>query len=74
MCCKKKRGLSMGETDKELRLFVSRVSAGRYTPPCKKTALDCLVNMTARQFKVLIADMNKLRAQGISPSISGDTW
>lgn len=74
MCCKKKRGLSMGETDKELRKLIQCISGGRYLPPCKKTALDCLIHMNARQLDALKVDMNKLRTSGISPSISGKVF
>lgn len=70
-CCKKKRGLSLGETDREFKAFIQQISGGRYSPPCRRTALDILVHMTAKAKRKVVHDMKKLREQGVCPSISG---
>ena len=34
-CCKKRRGLSIGETDRELKSLLLQCSRGRYPPPTR---------------------------------------
>lgn len=70
-CCKKKRGLSLGETDKEFKAYINQISGGRYNPPCRRTSIDILVHMTAKAQRKVGIDMKKLREQGVCPSISG---
>lgn len=70
-CCKKRRALSMGETDRELKSYVLQASRGRYAPPCKKTAMDVLLGMRARADNATTKAMQTLREERISPSISG---
>ena len=47
-CCKKGRGLSIGETDRELKSWMLQATRGRYQPPTRKTAMDILLTMRVK--------------------------
>ena len=72
MCCKKRRALSCGETDRELKSWMLQATRGRYQPPSRKTAMDTLLSMRAKSDNELARDLKALLAERISPSISGD--
>jgi hypothetical protein len=40
--CKKRRGLSIGETYRELKSWMLQSTRGRYQPPSRITAMDIL--------------------------------
>jgi hypothetical protein len=42
-CCKKRRGLSIGETDQELKSLLFYASRGRYSPSRHSLALEDIV-------------------------------
>ncbi len=71
MCCKKRRALSAGETDRELKSWILQISRGRYKPPSKKVAMDCLLTMRAKIDNEVTKDLKALLLERISPSISG---
>ena len=70
-CCKKRRGLSIGETDRELKSLLLQVSRGRYSPPNRIVALDLMLAMRAQSDNLTTSLMKDLAEEGISPSISG---
>lgn len=70
-CCKKRRPLSMGETDKELKSFLLQATRGRYSPPTRKTTMDILMVMRVRSENTTKKDMKALKAERVAPSISG---
>ncbi len=72
MCCKKRRALSCGETDRELKSWMLQATRGRYQPPSRKTAMETLLSMRAKSDNELARDLKALLAERISPSISGD--
>ena len=74
MCCKKRRALSCGETDKEMRSWMLQATRGRYQPPSRKTSMDTLLSMRAKSDNELTKDLKALPAERISPSISGDCF
>ena len=47
-CCKKGRGLSIGETNRELKSWMLQATRGRYQPPTRKTAMDILLTMRVK--------------------------
>ena len=72
MCCKKRRVLSCGETDRELKSWMFQATRGRYQPPSRKTAMDTLLSMRVKSDNELAKDLKALFADHISPSISGN--
>ena len=70
-CCKKRRGLSIGETDRELKSLLLQASRGRDSPPHHSLALEVLLGLRASADNVTTLEMKKLQAERISPSISG---
>ena len=70
-CCKKRRPLSMGETDKELKSYMLQATRGRYAPPTRKTAMDILMVMRVRSENTTKKDMKALKLERVAPSISG---
>jgi hypothetical protein len=70
-CCKKRRGLSIGETDRELKSWMLQATRGRYQPPARKTAVDILLTMRVKADNTTKKLMLKLRADSVLPSISG---
>jgi hypothetical protein len=70
-CCKKRRGLSIGETDRELKAWMLQATRGRYQPPSKKTAMNILITMRVKADNTTKKMMLKLRAERVLPSISG---
>ena len=71
MCCKKRRALSCGETDRELKSWMLQATRGRYQPPSRKTAMDTLLSMRSKADNELTRDLKALLEERISPSISG---
>jgi hypothetical protein len=70
-CCKKSRGLSIGETDRELKSLLLQASRGRYSPPNRTLALEVMLGMRAAADNLTASAMKALQAERISPSISG---
>ena len=70
-CCKKRRGLSTGETDRELKAWMLQATRGRYQPPSWKTAKDILITMRVKADNTTKKMMLALRAERVLPSISG---
>ncbi len=68
-CYKKSRGLSIGETVKELRSLLLQVSRGRYTPPNKTLALEVMMGIRAAADNFTTTAIKALQAERISPSI-----
>ncbi len=48
-CCKKRRGLSTGEIDRELKAWMLQATRGRYQPSSWKTANDILITITSNK-------------------------
>lgn len=72
-CCKKGRGLSIGETDRELKSWMLQATRGRYQPPTRKTAMDILLTMRVKAENTTKKLMMALRGDRVLPPISG-TW
>ena len=70
-CCKKGRGLSIGETDRELKSWMLQATRGRYQPPTRKTAMDILLTMRVKADNTTKKVMKDMRADRVLPSISG---
>ena len=70
-CCKKGRGLSIGETDRELKSWMLQATRGRYQPPTRKTAMDILLTMRVKAENTTKKLMMALRGDRVLPSISG---
>ena len=70
-CCKKRRGLSIGETDRELKSWMLQATRGRYQPPSRKTAMDILLTMRVKADNTTKKLMLALRSDRVLPSISG---
>ena len=70
-CCKKGRGLSIGETDRELKCWMLQATRGRYQPPTRKTAMDILLTMRVKADNTTKKVMKDMRADRVLPSISG---
>ena len=70
-CCKKGRGLSIGETDRELKSWMLQATRGRYQPPSRKTAMDILLTMRVKADNTTKKVLKDLRADRVLPSISG---
>ena len=71
MCCKKRRALSCGETNRELKSWMLQATKGRYQPPSHKSAMDVLLSMRAKVDNEVTKELKALLAERISPSISG---
>ena len=69
--CKKRGGLSIGETDRELESLLLHASRGRYSLPHHSLALEVMLELRASVDNVTTNEMKKLQVERISPSISG---
>ncbi len=70
-CCKKRRGLTIGETYRELKSLLLQASRGRYSPPHHSLALEVLLGLRASADNVTTLQIKKLQVERISPSIFG---
>ena len=70
-CCKKRRGLSTRETDRELKAWMLQTTRGHYQPPSWKTAKNILITMKVKADNTTKKMMLALRAERLLPSISG---
>jgi len=70
-CCKKRRGLSIGETYMELKSWMLQATRGCYQPPARKTATDVLLAMRVKAENNTNKLMIALRANRVLSSISG---
>ncbi len=70
-CCKKGRGLSIGETDRELKSWMLQATRGRYQPPTRKTAINIVLTMRVKAENTTKKLMMALRGDRVLPSISG---
>jgi hypothetical protein len=66
-CCKKLRGLSIGETDGELKSWMLQATRGRYQLP----SMDILLTMRVKSDNTTKKCMVALRSDRFLPSISG---
>ena len=71
-CCKKKKAISMGETDRELKSWVLQATRGRYQPPARKTCQDLILTMRAKADNTTKKLVIGLRKDNVLPSISGE--
>jgi len=69
-CCKKRRGLAIGETDREFKSLLLQASRGRYSPPHHSVALKVLLGLKASADNVTTHKKTKLEVERIPPSIS----
>ncbi len=69
-CCKKGRGLSIRETDRELKSWMLQATRGRYQPPTRKTVMDILLTMRVKPENTTQKLMMALRVDRVLPSIS----
>jgi hypothetical protein len=70
-CCKKKKAISMGESDRELRSWILQATRGRYQPPSRKTCQDLILTMRAKADNTTKKLVLGLRQENVLPSISG---
>ena len=70
-CCKKRRGLSIGETYRELKIWMLQATRGNYQPHARKNAMDILPTMRIKVDNTTKELMLALRADRVLPSISG---
>ncbi len=47
-CCKKRRGLSIGKTGRELKSWMLQSTRGHYQPPSRKTTMDIILTMRVK--------------------------
>ena len=71
-CCKKKKAISMGETDRELKSWVLQATRGRYQPLARKTCQDLILTMQAKADNTTKKLVIGLRKDNVLPSISGE--
>ena len=71
---KSSRPISMCENDKAFRVFIKKITYGRYTPPCANTAYSELINLVAETETKVRSVINKYQHEGLMVSISCDIW
>ena len=71
---KSSRPISLCEHDKAFRVFIKKITYGRYTPPCANTAYSELLNLVAETGMNMRSVINKYQREGLMVSISCDIW
>ena len=69
-CCKKRRGLSIGETRRELKSLLLHCSRGRYSPPTRIIDMEIMLAMRAQADNMTSKAMLELLDDDVQPSIS----
>ena len=71
-CCKNKKAISMGETDRESKSWALQATRRRYQPPARKTCQDLNLTMRAKDDNTTKKLVIGLRKDNVLPSISGE--
>jgi hypothetical protein len=71
---KSSRPISLCEHDKAFRVFIKKITYGRYVPPCANTAYSELINLIAETESNMRSVINKYQHEGLMVSISCDIW
>ena len=73
-CCKSNRPPSMGENDKDFRVWINEITYNRYTPPAKDTVQTIIVDYSAQTDVDKEAKIKKYIKTGLLPSVAADIW
>ncbi len=71
---KSARPISLCEHDKAFRVFIKKITYGRYTPHCANIAYSELLNLVAETGMNIWSVINKYQHKGLMVSISCDIW
>ena len=72
--CKSCRPPTMGENDKNLRIWVGDLTYGRYKPPCADTTMKIMTEYSAEVDVCKEKKVGLYLKQKILPSVAADIW